>query len=121
MGGCFFFKSAVLKSFGNAILASMRVPESPQRVSDHDEQFPLAEPQGLADAYEAAKRAALARLARGSHLGGGRLPSREELHDRFSRWLSLGLLEAENPSPRFRSDDELWLTDGLAGGAIRPR
>jgi predicted transcriptional regulator len=34
------------------------------------------------EAYEKAKRAALARLERGTHLGGGRLPSRDELHDR---------------------------------------
>jgi predicted transcriptional regulator len=34
------------------------------------------------EAYESAKRAALARLERGSHLGGGPLPSRDELHDR---------------------------------------
>jgi predicted transcriptional regulator len=34
------------------------------------------------DAYETAKRAALKRLERGSHLGGGPLPSRAELHDR---------------------------------------
>lgn len=34
------------------------------------------------EAYEAAKRAALDRLERGSHLGGGPLPSREVLHDR---------------------------------------
>ena len=34
------------------------------------------------DAYETAKRAALERLKRGTHLGGGSLPSREELHDR---------------------------------------
>jgi len=34
------------------------------------------------EAYEAAKRAALDRLERGSHLGGGPLPSREDLHDR---------------------------------------
>jgi plasmid stability protein len=34
------------------------------------------------EAYETAKRAAFERLARGTHLGGGLLPSREELHDR---------------------------------------
>jgi predicted transcriptional regulator len=34
------------------------------------------------EAYETAKRAALERLERGSHLGGGPLPSRDELHDR---------------------------------------
>jgi predicted transcriptional regulator len=34
------------------------------------------------EAYEAAKRAALERLARGAHLGGGPLPTRDELHDR---------------------------------------
>jgi len=34
------------------------------------------------EAYENAKRAALARLEQGSHLGGGPLPSRDELHDR---------------------------------------
>jgi predicted transcriptional regulator len=34
------------------------------------------------EAYEKAKRNALARLERGAHLGGGRLPSRDELHDR---------------------------------------
>jgi predicted transcriptional regulator len=34
------------------------------------------------EAYETAKRAALARLERGSHLGGGPLPSRDELHER---------------------------------------
>jgi predicted transcriptional regulator len=34
------------------------------------------------EAYEAAKRAALERLARGSDLGGGPLPARDELHDR---------------------------------------
>ena len=34
------------------------------------------------DAYETAKRAALERLERGSHLGGGPRPSRDELHDR---------------------------------------
>jgi predicted transcriptional regulator len=32
--------------------------------------------------YETAKRAALERLERGSHLGGGPLPSGDELHDR---------------------------------------
>jgi predicted transcriptional regulator len=36
------------------------------------------------EAYESAKRAALERLARGNHLGGGPLPSRAELHDRAS-------------------------------------
>ena len=37
----------------------------------------------LADrAYEAAREVALRRLRRGSHLGGGTLPSRQELHDR---------------------------------------
>jgi predicted transcriptional regulator len=36
------------------------------------------------EAYETAKRAALARLEKGSHLGGGPLPSRNELHDRAS-------------------------------------
>lgn len=34
------------------------------------------------EAYEAAKRAALERLARGAHLGGGPLPPRDELHER---------------------------------------
>lgn len=34
------------------------------------------------EAYEAAKRAALERLGRGTHLGGGLLPPREELHER---------------------------------------
>ena len=34
------------------------------------------------EAYETAKRAALERLERGVHLGGGPLPSRDELHDR---------------------------------------
>ena len=34
------------------------------------------------DAYESAKRAALKRLERGAHLGGGPLPARDELHDR---------------------------------------
>jgi predicted transcriptional regulator len=34
------------------------------------------------EAYEAAKRAALARLERGAHLGGGPLPARDELHER---------------------------------------
>lgn len=34
------------------------------------------------EAYETAKRAALERLAKGSRLGGGPLPSRDELHDR---------------------------------------
>ena len=34
------------------------------------------------EAYEAAKRAALERLARGAHLGGGPLPPRNELHER---------------------------------------
>lgn len=33
-------------------------------------------------AYEAARHAALERLERGTHLGGGRLPDRDELHDR---------------------------------------
>ncbi len=33
-------------------------------------------------AYDAARQAALRRLQKGSHLGGGPLPSREELHDR---------------------------------------
>jgi plasmid stability protein len=33
-------------------------------------------------AYETAKRAALERLQRGTHLGGGPLPARDELHDR---------------------------------------
>lgn len=36
------------------------------------------------EAYETAKRAALQRLERGTHLGGGSLPSRAELHDRAS-------------------------------------
>ncbi|HYG64161.1 MAG TPA: hypothetical protein VEL74_16415 [Thermoanaerobaculia bacterium] len=26
----------------------------------------------------------------------------------FSKWLGLGHREPENPSPRFRSDDDLW-------------
>lgn len=34
------------------------------------------------EAYETAKRAALERLERGSHLGGGPRPSRDEIHDR---------------------------------------
>lgn len=34
------------------------------------------------EAYETAKRIALERLERGSHLGGGPLSSRDELHDR---------------------------------------
>jgi predicted transcriptional regulator len=34
------------------------------------------------EAYEAAKQAALTRLRRGTHLGGGTLPAREELHHR---------------------------------------
>ena len=34
------------------------------------------------EAYETAKQAALARLGQGSRLGGGPLPSRDELHDR---------------------------------------
>jgi hypothetical protein len=34
------------------------------------------------EAYEAAKRAALERLEQGSHLGGGPLTPRDELHDR---------------------------------------
>jgi|1185.fasta_scaffold38259_3 hypothetical protein len=34
------------------------------------------------EAYEAAKRAALERLEQGSHLGGGPLSPRAELHDR---------------------------------------
>lgn len=34
------------------------------------------------EAYETAKRGALERLERGAHLGGGPLPSRDELHDR---------------------------------------
>lgn len=34
------------------------------------------------EAYENAKRAALERLERGSHLGGAPLPSRDELYDR---------------------------------------
>ena len=34
------------------------------------------------EAYETAKRAALERLERGSHLGGRPLPSRDELYDR---------------------------------------
>jgi predicted transcriptional regulator len=36
------------------------------------------------EAYETAKRAALARLERGTHLGGGPLPRRDELYDRAS-------------------------------------
>lgn len=34
------------------------------------------------EAYETAKRAALERLEQGAHLGGGPLPSRDELHER---------------------------------------
>ncbi len=34
------------------------------------------------EAYDNAKRAALRRLERGGHLGGGRLPARDELHER---------------------------------------
>lgn len=34
------------------------------------------------DAFETARRAALQRLERGSHLGGGPLPTRDELYDR---------------------------------------
>jgi plasmid stability protein len=34
------------------------------------------------EAYQSAKRTALDRLARGTHLGGGPLPSRDELHER---------------------------------------
>lgn len=26
----------------------------------------------------------------------------------FSRWIGLGRQAAENPNPRFRSDDDLW-------------
>ena len=35
-------------------------------------------------AYERARESAIARLHRGNHLGGGRLPARDELHDRGS-------------------------------------
>ena len=34
------------------------------------------------EAYESAKPVALERLERGSHLGGGPLPSRDEIYDR---------------------------------------
>jgi predicted transcriptional regulator len=34
------------------------------------------------ETYEIAKRSALKRLEQGSHLGGGPLPNRDELHDR---------------------------------------
>jgi predicted transcriptional regulator len=34
------------------------------------------------EAYAAARRAALERLRRGAHLGGGPLPARDELHER---------------------------------------
>jgi predicted transcriptional regulator len=34
------------------------------------------------DTYETAKRAALERLEQGAHLGGGSLPSRDELYER---------------------------------------
>ncbi len=34
------------------------------------------------EAYETARQAALKRLALGTHLGGGPLPARDELHDR---------------------------------------
>ncbi len=34
------------------------------------------------EAYQAAKRTALERLRRGSRLGGGPLPTRDELHER---------------------------------------
>jgi hypothetical protein len=43
------------------------------------------------EAYETAKRAALERLEQGSHLGGGPLPPRDELHDRAL------LRDANNP------------------------
>jgi predicted transcriptional regulator len=34
------------------------------------------------EAYQSAKGAALERIERGTHLGGGPLPSRDELHER---------------------------------------
>lgn len=37
---------------------------------------------GDRDRYETAKRAAIVELRRGHHLGGGRLPSRDEIYDR---------------------------------------
>jgi len=37
---------------------------------------------GKDEAYERAKRHAVAALKKGFHMGGGRLPSRDELHER---------------------------------------
>jgi hypothetical protein len=47
--------------------------------------FLRAEIAGLVErqrGYAKARQSALARLSRGQHLGGGKPPSREELHDR---------------------------------------
>ena len=47
--------------------------------------FLRAEIAGLVErqrGYAKARQAALARLSRGQHLGGGKLPPRDELHDR---------------------------------------
>ena len=40
---------------------------------------------------------------------------RRETSD-FSRWVGLGIKAPQNPAPRFRSDEDLWLDDTPAKG-----
>ena len=59
------------------ILAARRGTSISQLVADK-----IAEEVGESSQYERDRAAALAYLERGFHMGGGKLPSRDELHER---------------------------------------
>lgn len=59
------------------VLAARRSTSISRLVADELERL-----VGEDERYQAAEREALAHLETGFHLGGGRLPSREELHER---------------------------------------
>lgn len=59
------------------VLAAERSTSVSQLVADEIERL-----VGRRDAYQAAKRQALAMLSNGYHMGQGSLPAREELYDR---------------------------------------
>jgi len=59
------------------VLAAERSTSVSRMLADEIERI-----VGERDRYEKAKVAAIAELRRGYHLGGGRLPSRDEIYDR---------------------------------------
>ena len=59
------------------ILAARRGTSISQLVADK-----IAEEAGKASEYERNRAAALAYLERGFHMGGGKLPNRDEIHER---------------------------------------